>query len=240
MTMPEDELEKTLDEDEAAILQCRARLEITPLNFHAMHDLAVALAKADRTLEAVTAYEDLFDNCDDAEVIAKAIRSLCEFGDHYTSEQDLVTACIYYEVVVGIDPDNFIARLGIGMFYFLQGNLVKAMTEVEVAIASEPQNTDALFLKASILYRVAMMDDRAVPLCMELLHKIRKIDPAHAEAAHLLAQFVPADSDEVTELMDQVVPIEIGFGAALRSQIDPEKSITHSTGIPGGKKPQTN
>ena len=81
---------------------------------------------------------------------------------------------------VKLDPEKIKARLKLGKVYLLFNEIDNASKEIESVLVKNPEQLDALSIKASILIRQKKTEDALI-----IIDNILKKDPAHIEAISL-------------------------------------------------------
>ena len=102
-------------------------------------------------------------------------------GQIAEKDQDWRMAFGNYSKAVELDPELVDARIHLGRFYVLAGELDNATEQANEALSREPSNADALTLQANILMRQDNADEAIV-----LLKQVLESDVGHVGAATLL------------------------------------------------------
>ena len=101
-----------------------------------------------------------------------------------------------------IDPDRQDANLNLAKLYLLSDETGKAMEHVERVLAAQPENAEAVALKAAVMFRV-----QNVAEAVELANKALALDPNSQDAVAVLAgeRVQAEDYDGAMEILDKAI-----------------------------------
>lgn len=202
---------------EGKITLCETLLSMDRTNFDAMHDLAIAYGNGERIEEAIKNYDEILTNCNDSYILAAVMDSMAQFGDHYVKMRDFKTATLFYQLILQYSSNNFKGNLGMAKCHVGNADAKFGMAYTEWALRMEPNNTDALYLKATILHDSSHEDVENINRCIVVLHEILVINPDHKEAKNLLKTLT--SEGEIGEILS-TVELATTFGDLLKFQLE--------------------
>ncbi|GAX60658.1 hypothetical protein SCALIN_C13_0173 [Candidatus Scalindua japonica] len=198
------------NEIDECIRYCKKSLEIKPAEIRVLTVLGAAYLRKGMLSNAVLVFNKIID------INSKFVPAHLNIANIKLQLNQPEIALPHYKTALRIDPQNNVARLGLGSAYALIGKHKEAIVEFETLNKTEPENV-AVYFNMIKSYLAMDQDDKA----HDALVKVLELDPEN-QTASLLMSKVYVKNEEISKAIEQL---------SFVLQHNPESSDAYGLGI---------